>query len=180
MKTVTIVTGNPNKVRELQAMAKGQIDFTMHDLDIDEIQSMDLEKIVRDKAQKAFAQIKEPVIVEDVSAGLISLNGMPGPFIKFFEKEIAGGALYRLTKADNERVVVTCIAAYYDGKQFIFGQGILHGTVVSPRGSNGFGFDPEIVPDGQDRTMAEMTTEEKSQISHRGKAFRALLEQLVK
>ncbi len=46
--------------------------------------------------------------------------------------------------------------------------------VTQPRGSNGFGYDPIFVPAGEERTMAEMTPEEKDAISHRGRAFRAL------
>ena len=59
-------------------------------------------------------------------------------------------------------------------------EGRITGKVVEPRGENGFGFDPAVVPDGETRTMAEMTPEEKSAISHRGKAFRALIEELNK
>jgi XTP/dITP diphosphohydrolase len=55
--------------------------------------------------------------------------------------------------------------------------GELHGALTrEPRGSNGFGYDPIFVPDGYSRTTAEMTPEEKDAISHRGKAFRALVE----
>jgi XTP/dITP diphosphohydrolase len=48
--------------------------------------------------------------------------------------------------------------------------------VGAPRGDRGFGYDPIFVPAGWDRTMAELTDEEKDRISHRGKAFRALRE----
>jgi len=180
MKQITIVTGNPGKVRELKAMAKDKLDFTMYDLDIDEIQSLDLEIIVKDKAKKAFAKIKGPVIVDDVSAGLASLKGLPGPFIKFFNKEMGADALYKLSKTENDPVTVTCIAAYFDGAQFILGTGIIDGKVVHPRGRNGFGFDSVVVVDGQNKTMAEMTEDEKMLVSHRGKAFRSLLSQLEK
>ncbi|MFI7640881.1 RdgB/HAM1 family non-canonical purine NTP pyrophosphatase [Nonomuraea sp. NPDC049400] len=54
-------------------------------------------------------------------------------------------------------------------------EGTLPGHLVtSPRGSNGFGYDPIFVPDGEERTTAEMSPEEKDEISHRGRAFRAL------
>jgi non-canonical purine NTP pyrophosphatase (RdgB/HAM1 family) len=178
MKRITIVTGNPGKVRELEAMAMGKLNFAMHDLDIDEIQSLELEKIVKDKAEKAYIQIKAPVIVDDVAAGLSSLNGLPGPFIKFFNKELGEDALYRLARSKDDTVIVTCIAAYYDGEQLILGKGTIKGKAVSPRGSNGFGFDSVVVPEGQKRTMAEMSEEEKMKVSHRGKAFRSLLQQL--
>lgn len=179
MKQITIVTGNPGKVRELQAMAMDKINFIMHDLDIDEIQSMDLEQIVRDKALKAYKQIKAPIIVDDVSAGLDSLNGLPGPFIKFFNNNIGSDSLYKLAKP-NDKVTISCVAAYYDGEQYILGRGTITGALVSPRGNNGFGFDTVVIPNGQTKTMSEMTENEKMLVSHRGIVFRSLLEKLTK
>jgi XTP/dITP diphosphohydrolase len=178
MKTITIVTGNPGKVRELEAMAIGKLDFKMHSLDIDEIQSLDLEEIVKHKAKAAFELIKSPVIVDDVSAGLASLEGLPGPFIKFFQKKLGGEALYTLRKDAEDKVTLSCIAAYYDGEQFILGKGVITGTTVSPRGSGGFGFDVVVIPEGQAKTMAEMNEKQKMDVSHRGIAFRDLLRQL--
>lgn len=178
MQTITIVTGNPGKVRELQAMADGRLDFTMHPLSLPEIQSLDLEEVVEDKLKRAYEQLKTPVIVDDVSAGLDKFKGLPGTFIKFFNDTLGGDSLLQLAGQEGEKVTVSCIAAYYDGTTMIFGKGTIRGTVVAPRGSNGFGFDAVIVPDGELRTMAEMSEEEKMQVSHRGKAFRDLLTQL--
>jgi non-canonical purine NTP pyrophosphatase (RdgB/HAM1 family) len=178
MEAITIVTGNPGKVRELEAMAKGKLHFVMHELDIDEIQSLDPHEIVEDKAKKAYEQIKRPVIVDDVAADLDSLQGLPGPFIKFFNQVLGEDALVQLSKVENEQVNVTCIAAFYDGQNMVLSEGTIRGTVVKPRGTNGFGFDTVIVPDGQTRTMGEMSDEEKMQISHRGKAFMGLIEKL--
>jgi inosine triphosphate pyrophosphatase len=178
MKKITIVTGNPGKVRELQAMAMGKLDFSMHDLDIPEIQSLNLHEIVEDKLKRAYEQIKGPVIVDDVSAGLNDLKGLPGPFIKFFNRLLGGDSLLKLAGREGAAVEITCIAAYYDGKKMLLGEGTIKGKVVKPRGENGFGFDVVVVPNGQSKTMAEMTEEEKMQISHRGKAFRDLLHKL--
>ena len=61
-----------------------------------------------------------------------------------------------------------------DGREFTVG-GLMRGTLTrEPRGTGGFGYDPIFVMDGQDKTNAEMTPEEKDAVSHRGKAFRAL------
>lgn len=178
MQTITIVTGNPGKLRELQAMAEGFLDFGVHDLDLAEIQSLDLEEVVKDKLLRAYERLKAPVIVDDVSAGLDELNGLPGTFIKFFNQRLGGDALYKLANRREAPVTVRCVAAYYDGSSMVLGNGEIHGTVVSPRGTNGFGFDVCIVPAGESLTMAEMTETEKMQVSHRGRAFRDLLEQL--
>lgn len=179
MQTTTIVTGNPGKVRELEAMAEGKLSFAMHSLDLTEIQSLDLHEVVEDKLRRAYAQLKVPVIVDDVSAGLDKLGGLPGTFIKFFNEKLGGDSLLQLAgNKEGEQVTVSCMAAYYDGKTMLFGKGTIRGTLVAPRGTNGFGFDVVIVPEGETRTMAEMTEAEKMAVSHRGRAFRDLLAQL--
>lgn len=175
---ITIVTGNPGKVREIRAMAMGRLDFSMQNLDLPEIQSLDLKAIVTEKLMHAYKDVKGPVIVDDVSAGLDCLEGLPGPFIKFFNQKLGDDSLWKLANARQEKVTVCCMAAYYDGKKTLFGEGIIHGMVVSPRGTNGFGFDMVVIPDGHTQTMAEMTEPEKMKISHRGLAFRDLLEQI--
>jgi non-canonical purine NTP pyrophosphatase (RdgB/HAM1 family) len=180
MQTISIVTGNPGKVRELEAMAEGKLAFEMKALHLPEIQSLDLEEIVKDKLERAYVELQAPVIVDDVSAGLDDLEGLPGPFIKFFNERLGGEALYILVGRKEARVTITCLAAYYDGESMLIGQGTIHGKVVSPRGKGGFGFDVIVVPDGHSRTMAEMTPEEKSLISHRGHAFRDLLAKIEK
>ncbi len=112
-------------------------------------------------------------------AGLDDLEGLPGPFYKFFREKLGDVILVRLSEiAKSNNVTVQCLAAYYDGENLLFGLGVIKGTAVEPRGQNGFGIDPVIVPNGQNRTMAEMTAEEKNQISHRGQAFKNLLKQL--
>ncbi len=80
--TLYLVTGNPNKLRELIAIAPADLSFDTRDLDIAEIQSLDQYEIVRDKLVKAYAVVKSPVMLEDVSAELASLNGLPGRLIK--------------------------------------------------------------------------------------------------
>lgn len=178
MQIITIVTGNPDKVRELEAIAKGQLHFVMHELDLPEVQSLDTHEIVEDKVRRAYDILKAPVIVEDVSAGLDHLQGLPGPFFKFFEKKLGKETFLKISTEPNPKVTISCLAAYFDGKIMLFGEGTIHGKVVKPRGENGFGFDFSVVPDGETRTMAEMSPEEKNAISHRGKAFRDLLTQL--
>jgi len=176
--TVTFVTGNANKLREVRQLAPSDINLDSHNLDLDEIQSLDLQAILTHKLHQAYGVLKTPVIVEDTSAGLASLEGLPGPFIKFFAQKLGGDALYKLSKVDHDAVTVTCLTGFYDGQRTVFGTGILRGHIVAPRGDGGFGFDIVIVPEGHDRTMAQMSAEEKNAISHRSLAFRDLFTQL--
>jgi len=73
-----------------------------------------------------------------------------------------------------------CAAVYLDSKNNIITNGEIKGQIISePRGNNGFGYDPLFLPDGFDKTTAELPPETKNKISHRAKAF-GKLKQLLK
>ncbi|MBK7230217.1 MAG: RdgB/HAM1 family non-canonical purine NTP pyrophosphatase [Ignavibacteriales bacterium] len=73
-----------------------------------------------------------------------------------------------------------CAAVYFDGKNYKSAIGEIRGNIIkSPRGENGFGYDPLFIPNGYDNTMAELSHEEKNKISHRLNAFKELKKYLV-
>ncbi len=180
MKTITLVTGNPGKLKEWQAIlpANSDIKFVMQELDLPEIQSMDLQAIVEDKLSRAYDVLKVPVVVDDVSIGLDGMANLPGPFFKFYEKALGPTALLQLAKKPGEAATIICTIGYYDGKQKIYAVGKVHVSVVEPMGGNGFGFDQVVVPEGQTRTFAEMSPAEKNAISHRQMAIKEMLSKL--
>lgn len=176
MKEILFATGNPHKLREVQAILP--IPVKQLDIEIIEIQGS-LEEIVRVKLEYAFRECKQPVVVEDVSAELEALNGFPGPYVKFAELSNGDGSLYKLLLGHgNKKALIRALVGYHDGKQMHFFEGSYSGTVVEPRGTGGFGFDKVIVPDGYDKTLAEMTDAQKNSISHRYLAFKKLAELL--
>lgn len=168
MKTY-IVTGNENKKKELQKVFPADVVLDFVQLDLDEIQSLDSHEIIRHKLREAYRNIKEPVIVEDVSAELENLNGLPGPFMKFFEQRLGADALYKLSY-EGAKVRIVCTMGYFDGNREIIVDGFVSGTITAPRGGSGFGFDPVVVPDGYDKTYAELGDVIKNSISHRYRA----------
>jgi non-canonical purine NTP pyrophosphatase (RdgB/HAM1 family) len=177
-KSIYLITGNKSKLRELQAILPDGISIETVDLDLDEIQSLDLEEIVKDKLKRAYEIIKAPVIVDDVSGGIDELHGLPGPFFKFFYQKLGDTVLLQLAGEPGKKATITCSAGYYDGKRFIVEKGVVHATIVEPRGTNNFGFDAVVQPEGHEKTYAEMTPEEKRRISHRTQAFQALFKAL--
>lgn len=178
MNHIFLVTGNPNKLKEWQKILPADISMETADVNLTEIQSDNPEEIITDKARRAYKAIGKPVVVEDVEAGLEKLNGLPGPFIKFFIKKLGGDTLYQLAGREGERAVVSCSIAYCDGTKLLTVRGDVPGTVVAPRGDSGFGFDVTFIPDGETLTYAEMSDEKKNSLSHRSKAIRLLVEKL--
>lgn len=179
MNHLYLVTSNPNKLKEWQDIVPDNIAMDIADIDLAEIQSADPVEIVTDKARRAYKKIGKPVVVEDVEAGLEKLNGLPGPFIKFFLQKLGSDALYQLAGKEGERATISCSIAYYDGKNMIVVRGNVPGAIVAPRGNDGFGFDVTFMPDGETLTYAEMTKEKKNSLSHRSKAIRLLIEKLT-
>ncbi len=177
MKTITFVTGSAHKLREWRRIFPDSYKLESIALDIHEIQSFDPIEVAVDKAERAFAQLGKPVMVDDISAGLDHLNGLPGPFIKFFEEQLGKGALYKLAGKESA-CTITAVVAYYDGTRSIVGKGKIHGKIVSPRGDQGFGFDFVFVPDGHTETFAEMGSKAKDKISHRTLAIQDLVSKL--
>jgi inosine triphosphate pyrophosphatase len=174
---VTLVTGNSHKLAEFKRLFPANFKFEIVDLDLPEIQNFDAREIVADKAKRAYAEVGKPVIVEDVSAGLDELNGLPGPFIKFFEQRMGDDALYQLA-GKLAPATITSTIGYYDGSELVISKGVVRGSVMPPRGDSGFGFDCCFLPNGQTKTYAEMSKAEKDAMSHRALSVKAFLKQL--
>jgi XTP/dITP diphosphohydrolase len=136
------------------------------------------------KAREGVAQTGLPSVADDSGLTVDALNGMPGILSARWagrhgddvaNLELVLGQLADVPD-DRRGAAFVCAAAYAlpDGRSEVV-LGELRGTLVrSPRGSNGFGYDPIFVPDGFDVTSAELSPEDKDAISHRGQAFRAL------
>jgi inosine triphosphate pyrophosphatase len=173
----TLVTGNPGKLAEWERLVPADVILESVDIELPEIQSLDSREIAADKARRAYEIVGKPVVVEDLAAGLDILNDLPGPFIKFFQKELGTNALYQLAGKESA-ATVSCTICYYNGTDYVYGESIVHGTAVQARGKNGFGFDFCFMPHGQSMTYAEMTPAQKDALSHRRLAVDDLLAQL--
>jgi XTP/dITP diphosphohydrolase len=178
MKEITLVTGNKNKLEEYRHISP-DLAFESAALDIPEIQSESLEEIAEHKAQAAFEVLRTPVVVEDVGFFLEYWDGMPGPFVKFFEMRDEKNHLIRLLQgANNRRGSAKVCIGYCDGAQTFTVAGEVHGTITHEvRNGDGFGFDFCFIPDGHDKTYSEMGIAEKARISHRFLAIKAFKEE---
>ena len=179
LEELHFVTSNPGKLREAEAVLGCRLKHRA--LDIDELQSLDLEQVVRHKAAEAFRRLGVPVVVEDTSLELAGLGGFPGPLVRWLLASVGPSGICRMAGCfGNRAAAARCIALAADGVGEAVGVGVVAGTIVeSPRGRHGFGWDSVFAPDGGGgRTYAEMDEAQKNAISHRRRAFEALRDAL--
>ena len=175
---LTLVTSNPNKKIEVEEILAG-VEIATAALELPEIQSMDLKEIVVAKAKSAYAMVGAPILVEDVGFDLECLNGFPGPFGKFWNKIVGYELAYGIAKLQNKYgATARCGAAYCDGGDVRYVEGVVRGRITTKTGDSNFGFDPYFIPDGHEKTFAQMSPEAKNGISHRARAFKALRDEL--
>jgi len=171
MKEITFITGNQNKVSELENYLN--ISILQRKLDLPEIQSLSLEEVATMKAKTAYDILGTPVLVEDSSLVLKALGKLPGPFIKYFLESIQSEGLVKILNVfDNrEAVAEACFAlADENGVRVFLGQ--TEGLIsMEPKGEGGFGFDNIFIPKGDTQTWAEMKLAQKQKTSMRARAL---------
>lgn len=180
MEKLTFITGNAAKAKYLADYFHLPVESTK--LDLVEIQSLDLGQVVEDKARRAYEIVKSPVLVEDVSLAFNGLKGLPGPLIKWFLEALGNEGLCRLLDGYDNRIARAEVQfALCDENGVHTFSGAIDGCIAEgPRGEMGFGWDPIFIPNGYDKTWAEMTDDEKHTTSMRKIALEKLSEFLNK
>jgi XTP/dITP diphosphohydrolase len=181
---LVLATANPDKAREISAILAG-FELVPRPADVPDVEESGttLEANARLKAQALLDATGEASVADDTGLEVVALGGAPGVYSSRYAGEDATYAdnvaklLRELGSAADRRARfrTVAVALFPDGRELV-ASGEVDGTIATEaRGSNGFGYDPLFVPDeGDGRTFAEMTDAEKHDISHRGRAFRAL------
>ncbi|KAI0638644.1 Maf/Ham1 [Trametes polyzona] len=174
---ITFVTGNAGKLREVrQILGASNIEVESKELDIPEVQGSTQEVAIA-KCRRAAELLGGPCITEDTALCFKALNGLPGPYIKYFLKELGHDGLNKLLVGfDTNAAWALCTFAYSagPGSEPILFEGRTDGRIVPARGTANFGWDACFEAEGTGQTYAEMPTEEKNKISHRGRALEKL------
>lgn len=173
-----LVTGNPGKLAEARRLS--QFEMESVDVDLPEMQSLDLEEVVRAKADEAWRRVGRPVVVEETGLEMAALNGFPGPLVKWMLAAIGAEGIARIAQqAGDTRATARCLLLYRDAEHSVLGSGATSGhLVLPPRGTGGFGWDPVFRPEGLEMTYGELSDSQKDAISHRGRAWRDLSRRL--
>lgn len=170
---ITVVTGNKNKAAEVAAFFSGIAEVAHVAFDCIEPQADTVEEIARAKAEQAYAALEVPLIVDDTGLFINSLGGFPGPYAAYVQDTIGNAGVLRLMQgAEDRRAHFATAVAYADGGEIQVFSGTVAGEITSAeRGTEGFGYDPIFSVNG--RTLAEMSMEEKNNLSHRARALAA-------
>ncbi|KAK3081032.1 hypothetical protein LTS18_010883 [Coniosporium uncinatum] len=177
-KQLNFITGNKNKLLEVQAILGDTVNLTNQNVDLLEIQAT-IEDVTTAKCKQAANQIGGPVLVEDTALCFKAMNDLPGPYIKWFMLALGPQQMHKMLDGfEDKSIQAVCTFAYSEGpghEPIIF-QGRTDGKLVPSRGPTVFGWDSCFEYEG--RTYAEMDKSEKNKISHRGKALDKLKEWL--
>ena len=183
---ILLATTNQGKVAEFKTMLKGCEFLTLRDFpptspprEIGE----EFEQNAKIKANFYFQHFNIPVIVEDSGFCVEKLGGMPGVHSAEwgengdFTKGIT--RIYQMLNGESSNASFTSVIVFKNELKELIARGDIFGkTPPSPRGLNGFGFDSCFIPEGFAKTFAEMTIEEKSNLSHRKIALSNLIKML--
>lgn len=175
---IRFVTSNPGKLREATAhLSPLGLEVESAAAPIVEIQADTLEEVARAKAESIRGRVEPPYFVEDAGLFVDALSGFPGVYSHYAYRTIGWQGLLRLLhdgvpRTAAFRAVIGYVAG--TGAPGLFAGEALGRIASAGRGGQGFGFDPIFVPDGESRTFAELGPEEKSHVSHRGRALEAL------
>jgi XTP/dITP diphosphohydrolase len=187
---VVLATGNAGKRAEFAEMLPDLSLLTLRDIGVEDIPEphADFVRNAAVKARACAARSGLPALADDSGLAVDALLGAPGVFSARFGGAHGDDAGNRRRLLDALRDVPAsrrgarfrCVLVLADphgplGDEVLVAQGLVEGCITdAPRGSGGFGYDPLFVPLGFSRTMAEMSGEEKSVRSHRGRAVRAM------
>ncbi|MGN6272148.1 MAG: RdgB/HAM1 family non-canonical purine NTP pyrophosphatase [Protaetiibacter sp.] len=187
MTTFVLATHNAHKVEELRRILGERLGA--HELvgydgpePIEDGETFEANALI--KARAAYAHTGLPSLADDSGISVRALGGAPGIHSARYAGTRSDVDNYTLLlqnlEGESDRAAdFVCAAALVDGEREVVVRGVWSGEVLgAPSGAHGFGYDPVFRPDGLATSSAELTPDEKNAISHRSRAFGALVEQL--
>lgn len=194
MQEVIVATSNKGKIQEIREILSSLSlklvsmgDFFQTSVEIDETGSTFTENALI-KADWVFEKSGLWALADDSGLEVDCLNGKPGVYSARFAGENAGPTdnnrklleQMQNVPAENRTARFRCVMILKTGpNSYLQSEGVCEGRIgFEPVGTQGFGYDPLFIPDGFDRTFAQLSSFEKHQLSHRGKALKILMEKL--
>jgi len=173
MLEIRFLSGNEFKIEEASLILnKAGVSVVPVNAKVEELQTENTSRLVKDKALKAFEKIGRPLFVEHTGLYIDYMNGLPGGLTQIFWDTLQADKFTQLFGKDGENsLVAKTVIGFVDGKKFYIFEGSIKGNVSTrPLGNRDFQWDCVFIPDGETQTFAEMG-EKKNEISMRRKAL---------
>ena len=188
MHSILLATKNPGKVIEITSILAGlpvKITSLLELPDVPDVveDGETLEENALKKASEVYERLRLPTIADDSGLEVYALGMKPGVLSARYAGEHVSYAENNLkllrelshVKAEGRKARFRCIAAFVAGEFVRTAEGACAGSITErAQGDGGFGYDPIFIPDGYDRTFAQLSIEIKNRISHRALAFRQM------
>ncbi len=175
---INFITHNPNKFNEVNAiMENNKIKINWIKMEYEEIQADNTDYISEDSCKKLENIVDPPYFIDDTGLYIDELNGFPGPYASYVQETLGNKNIIKL--ASGSRAYFKTVISFYYEKVYQF-TGILNGKISGEeKGENKFGYDPIFIPENYNKTLAEVTLEEKNRISHRSRAINNFISFLI-
>ena len=178
---IRFLSSNPEKIQEVTSiLGPAGIEAIPISHKIEEIQSLDVNSLLREKAIQAFKYLGRPVFVEHTGLYTDELNDFPAGLTQIFWDTLEADKVAKLfVSLGNQRVTAKTHIGYVDSKKIHTFEGSISGSFSdTPRGSRNFQWDCVFIPDGKTQTFAEMGAIEKNKISMRKLALDKLIREV--
>ncbi len=188
MKKIVFATNNQNKLKEVRGALSGLNVLSLKDIQcFDELpeEKDTLEGNAQQKAEYVYTKYGVPCFADDTGLIIQALNGEPGVYSARyagpecdFEKNM-DLVLQKLAETENRKAYFKTIICFFNGEGPKLFDGLVDGSILKERtGNDGFGYDPIFLPNGYDLSFAQMSIQQKNEISHRGIAVRKFIQYL--
>lgn len=170
------LSGNPHKIQEVKLIFdQFNVDVAAVDYKIEEIQTENVENLVKDKCIKAFQKIGRPLFVEHTGLYISALNGFPAGLTQIFWDTLKADRVSELFgKMPDTSVIAKTRIGYCDGRKILQFEGSIEGNIApTPEGNRDFQWDCVFIPKGYEKTFAQLG-DKKNEISMRRKALEEL------
>ena len=182
---ITFVTTNKHKFKEVQDILKDYpVELEQLDMDYEENHDESIEEIARGAAKKLADKLNRPVVLEDTGLFFEAYNNFPGALPKFVINSIGFKGIFKLLGGESRKAYFKTVAAFCepDSEPILF-EGIMKGEITEKiynEHKDEMPYDKIFIPEGKNKTISEMTLEEKNSFSQRAEAFKKFGAYLLK
>jgi len=181
-ESIRLLTGNTGKLKEIKRWLDPMgIEVMLLDKEFIETQADSLDEVILNgmEIMEKEGGIEGAFIKDDSGLFIDALSGFPGVYSSYVHRTLGNKGILKMMegKTDRRASFRTLIGLYLPGEGVSLFRGECRGTLsTDERGKQGFGYDPIFIPEGEDRTFAEMSLQEKNSLSHRIKAIKGLVD----